>query len=158
MIAIAIVIIILLLYLVQTRRANDDYLYGFWVAEGDEFCEESGVDSMLVFIGPAESGWFKTKRTCYIVIMNDLCNQGFTLEYTQGLLPNFGSSVNFGPSFSAAVVFDEENIWEDNVSISIDAQRGTMKIYSGDTIYAKLTKQHDTTNMVRDTEDAELVE
>lgn len=154
LIAIIIFVIVLSLYFLATWNTStyEDYLYGFWVAEGDDFCEESEIDSMLVFIGNAEGG-FTVERTCYIIIMNDLCNQGFTLSYRPGW-----ASAGVGKySVFATVKFDDEDIWDDCVKITVDMRDGTMKISSGDTIYAKLTKQLDTSNMCRELEDAELV-
>lgn len=152
---ICIVIIIILLYVFSTwnTSANENYLYGFWVADGDDFCEESEIDSMLVFIGEPEPGWFSTTRTCYIIIMNDLCAQGFTLNYSTGW-----AGIGVGKyRINAKVKFDDEDIWPDKVHIDVDMRDGTMKIHSDGVIYARLNKQHDTTNLARQFEDAELV-
>jgi hypothetical protein len=37
-------------------------------------------------------------------------------------------------------------------------RNGTMKIHADDVVYAKLTKQNDTTNLARECEDVELID
>jgi len=150
------VIIILLFYKLATWNSSsyEDYLYGFWTAEDDEFCESSEIDSMLVFIGEDEVGWRHTTRTCYIVIMDNMANQGFTIKYKPGW-----SGIGIGKyKVNATVEFDDEDLWGDNVCVEVDIRTGTMKIYDDTTIYAKLTKQHDTTNMAASVRDAKVVE
>ncbi len=155
--AIAIVVIIFIVYKLTTWNvgANEDYLYGFWVAEGDEFCDNAEIESILVFMGESENGFRSNTRTCYIIIMNDMCNQGFVLNYVPGW-----AGVGVGKyHVRASVTFDDEQIWTDYVNIHVDMRTGTMEITSddGDVVYARLCKQHDTTNMAREAEDAELV-
>lgn len=157
--AIAIVAIIVIIYtlLYWNTTAYEGYLYGFWAASGDDFCAESEIDSMMVFIGEAECTWkpypWTRTRPCYVIIMNDLCNQGFTLSYRPSI-----TGVGLGMyCIWADVVFDDEDIWPGSVSICVDMRVGTMKIYAGDTIYAKLQKQHDTTNLASECAAAELI-
>lgn len=152
-IAVCVVIVLIIASWVNTY-AYEDYLYGFWLADGDEFCELSDIESMLVFIGPPTGYWYK-ERSCYIIIMNDLCNQGFTLTYRPAW-----ARLGLGKySVCADVVFDDEKIWDDNVKIIVDVTDGTLKILShDDTLYAALHKQHDTTNIARQMESVELAE
>jgi hypothetical protein len=148
--SILIILFILLIYFTQSymRHINtdtyEDYLYGFWTAD-ESFCEKSGIVSMLIFIGAAETAGSVATRTCYIVIMDGLCNQGFTLVYPLGC-----AGPRLGPyKISAEVQFDGaelEDIWPENVNISVDIETGTMKIYDDDEVYAEVIKQHDITN------------
>jgi hypothetical protein len=148
---ITIVLVIILMIIVRMRNVYDDYMYGFWVADNDDFCEKSGIESMMIFIGLPERGWINTTRTCYIIIMDDLCNQGFTITYR---LPLYCTTIY---TLNAGVDFDDEKIWPDTVKIQIDMHAGTMKIFDDSTLFAKLVKHHDTTNMVRRLESAEFV-
>lgn len=155
-IIIAIVIVILLYYLATWNAcANEDYLYGFWAADGDEFCERADIESMLLFVGEPDRGWISVSRTCYVVIMNDISNQGLVLEYKKGWA---------GPGISsycidATATFDGEQIWDENVKIQVDMRIGELKITGQDgTVYAILHKQHDTTNIARAAEGAELID
>lgn len=150
------VVIIIILYYIASWNTNtyEDYLYGFWTAAGDDFCEESDIESMMVFIGEPEISRSSRTRTCYIIIMNDLSAQGFTLEYKS----SWASIGSRKYEICADVLFDDEQIWPTKVNISVDMRVGIMKIYRDGVIYAKINKQHDITNQCRTIEGAELVE
>ena len=152
MLGIVIVLIIIVIFyniLTWNTSAYEDYLYGCWTAEGDAFCEEAEIDSMMIFIGePASKGWTGVERNCYLIIMTGMANQGFTLQYT----PSWGG-VGIGKySVKAKVCFDEEQLWDEEVTITVNMRRGTMKIRSGSMVYARLNKQHDITNVAKDLE------
>lgn len=150
-IGVIVVLIILIIFyniLNWNTQAYEDYLYGCWTAEGDAFCDEAEIDSMMIFIGEPAGRW-KTERNCYLIIMTDMANQGFTLTYT----PSWGG-VGVGKySVRAKVCFEEEQLWDEEVTITVNMRRGTMKIRSGDMVYARLNKQHDITNTAKDLED-----
>ena len=142
-----VVVAIIVCYLLATwnTNVNEKYLYGFWVAD-DDFCEESDIDSMLVFIGEPDrsslGGLRSITRTCYIIITKDVANQGFTMTYRPGFSgPSVGRYV-----INAGVSFDGEKIWPKDVSIAIDMTTGAMTIYNNKMVYARLTKQHDVSN------------
>lgn len=139
--AVIVIVVLVVVYWITHYNTTEyeDYLYGFWVAEADAFCEDAEIDSLLMFIGEKENGI----RNCYLVIMPEIANQSFTLSH--------GTSMA-GPGISnyevkAAVSFDEEPLWPDEVNINVDMRDGTIKISSGDTIYVRAQKQHDTTNI-----------
>jgi hypothetical protein len=154
--AVAILVIILVLYGAGTMHTStyEDYLYGAWIAEGDDFCEDSEIASMTLFIGAAERGWTKTTRQGYLIIMNDLCNQGLTLTYRRGWSGPFVSKY----TISAHVEMDDEQLWPSDVTIEIDMRSGLMRIHDGETVYARLYKQNEITALARGAEHAEVVE
>jgi len=124
-------------------NAHERYLEGFWIAENDEFCEESEIESMMLYIAEPEREscipFAQQTRMGHLVIMNDVCNQGFQITYRRGMgLTNY--------IISAVIEFDEEQIWGDHVYITINMQNGTMKIFDGDTVFARLSKHHGITN------------
>src|ERR1700743_3085641 len=85
-ICVIILIIFIFIYInAKNTFMQEKYLYGFWVAENDDFCERADISSMMIFIGPADKSWRGATRTWYIIIMNDLCNQGFTISYRPAL-------------------------------------------------------------------------
>lgn len=135
-----IALIIVIYYITHYNTSTyEDYLYGFWVAEADAFCEEAEIDNLLLFIGEKVNN----TRECYIVIMPNMANQSFTLKH---------SSSAAGPGVSdyqvrAKVEFEDEQLWPDTVNIKIDMRDGSIKIYDKDTIFVKAQKQHDTTNI-----------
>ncbi len=149
LVAIIIVIIILLVLVMWWNTlANERYMYGFWVAEGDDFCDSSEISSMMMFIGEPVIQYCPPAitRVCYIVIMDNLCNQGFTMSHWPGW-----TGINIGAPYiiNAKVVFDEEDIWPQSITMSFDMQDGVLKVWAGDTMYARLNKQHDTTNVAK---------
>ncbi len=148
LIAFVLFVIILIIYTLSTWNVstNEDYLYGFWTAEDDEFCEESGIDAMLLFIGEPTTGWSSTTRQCYLVIMSDKCNTGLCITYS----PSWsGPSITKYRIHAKAEFDNNEELWPEDITIDVDMRNGTMLIHSGDTTYARLTKQHDTTNSCR---------
>jgi len=151
-----IIIVIVLIYYVSWRNTNsyEDYLYGFWIAEDDDFCDEADVDSIMLFVGES-SGWYNKSRTCYLIIMNDICNQGITLNYHSGWC-----GLGLGKyKIAATAVFDECQIWDEDVNIIVDMSNGCMHITDmDDKVYAVLHKQHEVTNSCRGLAAAELVE
>ncbi len=150
-IALAVVAVIILIYCVLTWNTTsyEDYLHGMWLAEDDDFCEDTEIESMMLFIGQADSG----VRNCHLVIMNDMCNQGFTMKHKPGWagpgLPKY--------TINAEINMDDVQIWPETVTIDVDILRGVMKIHSDGTLYAKLHKQHEISNLCRDLASAELV-
>ncbi len=153
LVAIVVVIILILVSAKWNTATFEDYLYGFWLAEDDEFCAESDIKGMLLFIGEP-TGWFSTTRVCYLVIMDGLCNQSFTMNYWSGW-----AGIGIGKyTISSALTFDNESVWPERVNMSIDMSSGLLKVYAGDTLYAKLVKQHDTTNIAKQLAAAKLVE
>lgn len=150
--AVAIAAVIAWIYVSSNVAKYEDYLYGFWTACGDDFCDDAGIDSMLLFLGPAE-GLCTQTRVGYVVIMNDLCNQGVTLKYTRG----WGGPGISKYTINADVEFDDAQIWEDRVKIEVDIITGRMVIRSADTVYARLEKVNDVTNIARSWEGAEVV-
>lgn len=142
----AVVVVIVLIYIVLTWNtgACDDYLYGFWVADGDDFCDRADAESIMLFIGEPE-GWFTVERPIYLVIMNDLCNQGGVLSYRRGWAgPTVG---RYG--VRAGVKFDDDQLWPERVNLAVNLLDGTLQIEEDGVVYAKLVKQHDTTNIAR---------
>jgi len=138
--AFVIFIILILSYCLCTwnTKTNEDYLYGCWLADDDEFCDESDIKSMMLFIGKRDDG----ERLCHLVVMDDICNQGFTIRYTPGW-----SSINLGKyRIKAKARFDEFPIWPEDLIIDIDIRQGTMVIHSDEIVYARLNKQHEITN------------
>lgn len=150
--AVIIVIVLIILYNIinWNTRSYEDYLYGCWIAEGDDFCMDAEIDSMMIFIGePERKGFLSTVRNCYLIIMTDMANDSFTLQYK----PQWGG-VGVGKySVRANVCFDEDQLWDEEVTLTIDIRKGTLKIRNGDMVYARLNKQHDITNTAKLLED-----
>lgn len=151
---IVVVLIILIFYSIinWNTSAYEDYMYGCWLAEDDDFCDDAEIDSMMVFIGePTKEGIFGRNviRNCYIIIMTDMANEGFTLEY----VPSWGG-IGFGKyTVRAKTCFEDETpLWDEEVNITIDPRNGTMIVRNGEKVFARLNKQNDITNTARELE------
>lgn len=142
LIASGIIVILILLYVtcVWNRGFYEDYMTGFWTASGDKFCEDTEIDSMMLYLGEP-TGWFNYTRECHLIITTDICNCGLKFNY----MPGFNLPVVGIYRVSASVVFDEES--EDQpfpaeVYIDMDPTAGVLRIHYDDVTYARLTKQH----------------
>ena len=154
--AVIILVVILIIFLTTLTSLNvckyEDYLYGFWVAEDDDFTDDSEISSMMFFVGRSE-GWFKKTRQCYLVIMNDICAQGVTLKYRRGWAsPVFGKYRIY-----CSATCDVTPIWPFEVTIDIDTAAGSMKIHNKGVLLARLHKNHEITNSAAAAEKAALV-
>lgn len=142
--------IIIFIYYMATINVNaqEDYMYGFWTADGDDFCQSAGIQSMMLFIGEPSKSAFSSRvsRECYIVILNDVANESFTLTYNRG----WAGPVIGKYKLRGEIEFDGEEIWPGDVDISIDMRTGILRVTADGTLYARLHKQHDTTNLSRD--------
>jgi len=154
--AVVIVVVLLVIYTLATwmTEPNEQYLTGFWMADDDEFCEESDIGSMLLCIGDGTTSFGTVTRECYIVVTDDIYNGGFTMKYRKKW-----AGVSVGKYMvSADVEFDDgvdttagvdtpasndSMLWPRNVDITIDMLAGTLVVTHGDMVYARLYKNHE---------------
>lgn len=121
------------------QKMYEDYLEGFWIAEQDEFCKESGIASMMIYFGQADKKGGKQSRECYVVMLPDVEAQPFTLTYTCGRAPP-----RVGPyEITADCTFEEKNIWADKVNVAFDVRTGYLSVYADGTRYARVHKAHE---------------
>lgn len=149
-IGILVVIVIVLIYWYFTLRAEsfDDYLYGFWLADQDEFCESTGIKSMFIFVGDKGA---QGDRPGHIIISDDMSNQSFVLRAT----PGWCTLTSRKNTMRANIAFDDEQIWPADVMIDVNMSTGEMKIHSDGVLYAQVLKQHDVTNAARASAEAD---
>lgn len=159
----AVIVLIFVIYYIATwnTNANENYIYGYWSADDDEFCDESDMSSMMLFIGEAESSFGRVTRQCHIIITDDIYNGGFTMNYKRGWAgPTIGKyNINVGLEFEDAVTdvdnggsgsdsTSTESLWPDNVMFSFNMTNGTLLVHSGEMVYARLHKNHEISNGV----------
>tara|TARA_R110002153_G_scaffold155933_4_gene308078 strand:- start:11461 stop:11982 length:522 start_codon:yes stop_codon:yes gene_type:complete len=140
--------IIFCILLVVYIYSDDDYLYGFWLAEGDEFCELADIDSIMLFVGDS-TGYIWKERKAYLIIATDMANDPLVLSYRKPAIYSSAYTITAKAEFED----DTVEIWPEYVSMDVDINAGTLKIYSGDTVYARLYKQHETTEVAKLLED-----
>lgn len=146
--AIICVCVMVILYVVATynQSAYERYLTGFWSAENDEFCDDAGIESMLLYVG-APTGWLSSTRSCYLIITDDICNQTLTMSYRRGW-----SSIGIG-KYNIAVKLDfdhddtKDAVMPQHLSMCVNMLDGTLVMRDHDKVYAQLHKQHDITNL-----------
>ncbi len=143
---ILIIIVILLIYYTATIRqsAGERSLFGYFVAENDQFCDESGINSMMIFIGER----INNSRDCYIVVLDDIANQSFTFNHSRGWAGPYNTTYNVYGS----VIFEGDNVleWPEQLCFSVDIITGVLTISDNEKIYARLNKQNEITNDARD--------
>lgn len=124
-------LVIIILYFYSGDSDYEDYLYGMWTGD-EEFCEKADTDNMMMFIGKREGGC----RTAYLLIGPDVYNDTFTIKCGKAK-----------KKFNATLEFSDDSLpIPEKVTMDIDIIRGTLRIYSGDTVYAVLYKNHEVTN------------
>lgn len=148
-------IIILIIYCVASWHTTtyENYLYGMWTAPED-FRDISEISSMMLFLGKPESGILSESRPGYLVIMDNISNQKFTLTYRRGY-----SSVSLGTyTITADIEFESDQIWDSTVYVTVNIMEGTMVIKNDEgIIYAELVKDHETTNYCEYIDDVTLI-
>lgn len=129
-ILIAVVLIILIVLFYREHAAFERELTGMWAAT-DAFCEKSNIESMLLYIGEP-NGYLSKTRHGYLLIPGDVSNQEITLRYIK---------INpFSRSVSADIEFGSEELWPQNISITIDEM---MKIYGDGVLLGELVRRPD---------------
>jgi hypothetical protein len=134
-------------------------MYGLWTAD-DDFCVDSGISSMLLFIGPPIRGWSSmitgsTERAGYIIICDDITNQSLSIDYRTGY-----GGISVGKyTVSAKFKFDIEDIFMNdgaNVKLEFDIVHGKLRIYDpvDGKVYARMYKQNDISNLLAFDSDA----
>jgi hypothetical protein len=129
-------------------------MYGLWTAD-DDFCIDSKINSMLLFIGPQIRGWTSITRAGYIIICDDITNQPLSIEYKTGY-----GGIGIGKyTVNAKFKFDIEDIFMNDggsVKLEIDIVRGKLRIYDpkDGKVYARMYKQNDISNLLAVDSDA----
>jgi hypothetical protein len=138
------VIIVVVLLIIYTYAINaDDHLEGYWVADDNEFTDNAGIESMMVYVGEKTGRFPRISRECYIVISPDVANDMFTMKYWK--------SWNLSPNkyeITPTLEFDNDDAQiPTDASWIVDISRGTLTITKDKKIYAKLYKQHELSNL-----------
>ena len=128
----------------------EDFMFGYWVAD-DGFCEQSEIDSMMLFIGKPEKsksvfGSFSGEkcRPAHMVINEDIMNQKLNIKY-QAI--SSGTAKTVGKfSTRCNIDFDDECQIPPDVTFEFDVKKGSLRIFDGDHLYAMMYKDHEITN------------
>lgn len=142
---VCIVVIVLLLFMGWNccRGDYEKYLEGMWRGD-DDFCAESGVSSMLMYIGAASSRYGKVTRDGYLIINNDVCNQAIKMTYRRPYVGFWKLGV-YQPTVN--MTYDETAVMPEKVTFHVDMINGCLKIYQGKQMYGVFYKDHELTNL-----------
>lgn len=148
---IVIVVVILTYYLFNLHTGQqEDFMYGMWKGDSN-FCEDSEVSSMLLFIGEPESnGWWGTARTCCLVINNDVCNQKMTLKYNKPWLTNVHPPTSISKyKIHANAEYEEEDVMPEQLVLEFDMPKCQLRIHDNEKMYGIFYKDGEITNTAK---------
>jgi hypothetical protein len=150
---ITIVVIVIICVITMLRRHQlavyEEYVYGYWIGDS-RFCEESGVSSMMLYIGEPSARKKsllpgKVHRHAYIVINNDITNQPIEFTYCRQL-PKLSIDKY---KINTNIKFSEEIEIPSDVTMEFDILHGVMRMYnkSDSTMYGIFYKDHEVSNL-----------
>lgn len=142
-----IVVIVIIIITWYNNHYCSDYLYGMWEAD-KEFCEESGVTSMMVMMGPPLNKGISDKRKMHVLIYDE-----------ESVILNDTLDITISPTYSVGdykykniKVNTENNVFPEQMRISLSIKNGHMVFYGKDDpdmIYMSLYKDHDSTHKAK---------
>lgn len=140
-------VLIVVAFVAFDSRINEyeDFMYGLWIADED-FCRESGVESILMFIGPEDTGFLTTTRKGHIIINDDYSNQGFTMKYRKGSIIGLPTS-HHDYNISVETEFEEDNIMSERVQFELSMKHNRLRIHDDKQLFGIFYKDHETTEV-----------
>jgi hypothetical protein len=146
-------------------------MYGYWVAD-QKFCEDSGISSMMLFIGDvcsadekqtkfelmnessadyktadskSERNTKNTSRAAYLVINNDITNQSLLLNYNRANL-GFGTGLS-SYKVPMSIDYEEECTIPGKVNFEFNMEKNRLRIHWKDKMYGIFYKDSEITKM-----------
>lgn len=135
-ILIAVVLSLIILLILLFRYYENNLLKGFWCSSND-FCKESGLKTMILYIG--ENG------RCSIVIKtinNTTMCETFKLSYMNFCLCSWIPDTR---NYNASVIWDtedHEDVLPDNFKITYLPIKGKLYLYDNDELLGELFKDN----------------
>jgi hypothetical protein len=129
-IAVIIVAICIIMWVVSSWNLHgqeyENFVYGYWVAD-DNFCEESEIDSMLLFIGkPNSDSGGEIIRPAHMIITDDIMNQKISLKYKR-IKSGMARKLNKF-SVECQIEFEEECQIPSDVTMDFDIRKGSIRM------------------------------
>lgn len=153
----AIIIILILIYnIYMSNKIFNLFCEGLWTGS-DEFCNDSKIDGMILYIGPYSYNFLNITRKAYLIMYaNDavMVNKKFEISYFLNLSPFLKNSIELtfllkDPSEDETLEIIEESdpslIKLDTImpltqNVKIELDKGKMIWSNDETIYANLLK------------------
>lgn len=151
-IVVALIIIVIILYIYSSINVSvyEEFMEGLWVAD-EIFCEEAGLKSMLLYIGPVSvDGWFSRTRGAYVIAMDDVTNQSFDITYKRGCGGPFINKYEIHTTTS----FEQDQFFPESLSMRFDIGRGVLQLFTYEdktpVLYGAFYKQNDISAATKD--------
>jgi hypothetical protein len=131
------------------RADYEEYIRGMWRGD-DDFCKESDVSSMLLYLGDPRYSKGRVVRDGYLIINNEICNQRITIEYRMGSTA-WGALGKY--RIRADVEYEEEAVMpEKDLQFTFDMRTGMLTIHQGEKMYGVFFKDHELTDLSKATD------
>lgn len=138
-IIVSIIIILFSLFYYIRVATESDLITGTWIAT-PEFCKQTDIDTMIVYIGPVLSnGLTSAKRKVYIIMKkNDtfLLDDKYEFEFGRAL----GTLYSHNNSYKLEALTDEKVPFPTKMEMIIDLGKGNMEWKDDKTTYLLATK------------------
>lgn len=140
--AVIVVSICMIIWIISTWNIHgsdyENFVNGFWVAD-DAFCDESEIDSMLLFIGKYDKK--SGERPAHMIIADDIMNQKINIKHKK-ISSGLSRGVNKF-SIECEMEFEEECQIPPNVTMDFDIRKGSLRIHKDGNLYAIMHKDHE---------------
>lgn len=140
--AIVIVCICMIIWVISSWNVHgndyENFVNGFWVAD-DAFCDESEIDSMLLFIGKYDK--LSGSRPAHMIIADDIMNQKIEIKHKK-ISSGMSKKLNKF-KVDADIQFEEECQIPSDVTLEFDVLNGSLKIHKDGNMYAIMHKDHE---------------
>lgn len=155
----SIIIVLILIYNIYiSNKIVNDMLEGLWEST-EEFCHDSKIDGMLLYIGPALSSFWINRKVYLIMYANDaiIINKKFNISNSCIINPFIQEKINLTffleDDKKADEVLDDESITDESIiniktimpteqSVEINIPLGKMIWKNNDVVYADFTKNY----------------
>lgn len=152
--AVIAVMIAVLIYRARnfSRDVYSGYIEGMWRGD-DTFCEDSGLTSMLLYIGDerhATHGVHDAARDGYLIMNPDVSNQKITIHYET----TSGGFYDLAPyELATYVEYDTDDVMPNELTFTFDITQGRLNIYSKSEkkLYGVFYKDHELTSIASET-------
>lgn len=138
-----IVVLVVLSYYSINVHKYESMLTGFWFAD-DAFCSSAGINSFMMWIGEPIRSVLCVRRQCIAVI--DSAITSFEITYRRGYGSPFISKYTVSTSAKFAEGSPQLGL-PTSAQYTLDPVRMILRIYSGTTIYARMYRANDLSDL-----------
>lgn len=141
LLAVAVIMCIICWVANAAAKSNwqDGQLEGLWAQTDPQLCRESGIQSLLCYIGPSDGKMLRRNRTCCLLITPQIYSGTFELSYRAASLSFDMSHWNKTAELTKA---DDDFPWPDTATLEYDVPAARLNIFDEDGVcLASMTRQ-----------------